>query len=141
MIILVKIDAYTTSIKYPPPSRLYVADSLEKAGYEVQIMPFSSGIHADPRDFQRFTGYKLNQMLENDFKIKTIKKQGLYFTVLCYMVKQNILNIKSRLRLLLYWTFPLIDILVKLDRTDFVKNSKYMSSFTTGFFIVAVKKE
>lgn len=112
---------------------------LKSGGTLILSMPFSIGVHADPCDFQRFTEYKLNQMLENDFKIKTIKKQGLYFTVLCYMIKQNIMNIKSRLRLLLYWTFPLMDLIVKLDQTSFVKNSKFMSSFTTGFFVIATK--
>ncbi len=78
-------------------------------------------------------------MLGKDFEIELIKKQGLFFTVLGFMIKQAITNIKSRFKRILYLTFPLLDLLVKLDNIDFVKNSKYLSSFTTGFFIVAKK--
>lgn len=113
---------------------------LKPSGILILSVPFNFGIHYDLYDFQRFTHYKLRRMLEGDFNIITLKEQGLYFTVLCYMVKQNILNTKSRIRWLFYWTFPILDALVKLDNFDFVKNSKFMSSFTTGYFVVAVKR-
>lgn len=137
----VKCTELLEHVEYPEIAIREITRILKGGGTLILSVPFNFGIHGDPYDFHRFTDYKLNRMLENDFKIKTIKKQGLYFTVLCYMVKQNILNIKSRLRLLLYWTFPLMDIMVKLDLTDFVKNSKFMSSFTTGFFVIATKKD
>jgi SAM-dependent methyltransferase len=137
----VKCTELLEHVEYPEIVIKEIIRVLKGGGTLILSMPFNFGIHGDPYDFQRFTDYKLNRMLENDFEIRTIKKQGLYFTVLCYMVKQNILNIKSRLRLLLYWTFPLIDILAKLDQTNFVKKSKFMSSFTTGFFVIATKKE
>lgn len=137
----VKCTELLEHVEYPEIVIKEIIRVLKDGGTLILSVPFNFGIHGDPYDFHRFTDYKLNRMLENDFEIRTIKKQGLYFTVLCYMVKQNITNIKSRLRLLLYWTFPLIDILVKLDRTNFVKNSKFMSSFTTGFFVIATKKD
>jgi len=137
----VKCTELLEHVEYPEIVIKEIIRVLKDDGTLILSMPFNFGIHADPHDFQRFTDYKLNRMLENDFEIRTIKKQGLYFTVLCYMVKQNVLNIKSRLRLLLYWTFPLMDLLVKLDRTNFVRNSKFMSSFTTGFFVIATKKD
>ena len=110
---------------------------LTPSGYLILSMPFNIPIHADPYDFYRFTDYKLRKMLEKDFEIKTMKKQGLYFTVLGHMIKQAITNMKSRFRRIFYLTFPLLDLLVKLDNLGFVKNSKYLSSFTTGFFVVA----
>ena len=137
----VKCTELLEHVEYPEIVIKEITRVLKDGGTLVLSVPFNFGIHGDPYDFHRFTDHKLNRMLENDFEIRTIKKQGLYFTVLCYMVKQNILNIKSRMRLLLYWTFPLIDILMKLDQTNFVKKSKFMSSFTTGFFVIATKKD
>lgn len=116
-----------------------IARVLKSSGVLILSMPFNIPIHADPYDFQRFTDYKLKIMLEKDFEIELIKKQGLFFTVLGFMIKQAITNFKSRFKRILYLTFPLLDLLVKLDNIDFVKNSKYLSSFTTGFFIVAKK--
>lgn len=113
---------------------------LKPGGILILSVPFNFGIHYDLYDLQRFTHYKLRRMLESDFKIITLKEQGLYFTVLCYMIKQNILNTKSRIRWLFYWTFPILDAMVKLDNFDFVKSSKFMSSFTTGYFVVALKE-
>jgi len=114
---------------------------LKLSGVLIFSMPFNIPIHADPYDFQRFTDYKLKKIIENEFNIEIIKKQGLYFTVLGFMLKQAITHIKStKFKRILYLTFPLLDLLVKLDNRDFVKNSKYLSSFTTGFFVVAVKK-
>lgn len=113
---------------------------LKSSGVLILSMPFNFPIHADPYDFQRFTDYKLKRMLEKDFKIEMIKKQGLFFTVLGNMLKQAITNMKLRLKRVFYLTFPFLDLLVKLDETKIVKNSKYLSSFTTGFFVVAVRK-
>ena len=137
----VKCTELLEHVEYPEIVIKEITRVLKSSGTLILSVPFNFGIHGDPYDFQRFTDYKLNKMLESDFEIRTIEKQGLYFTVLCYMVKQNILNIKSRLRWLLYWTLPLIDLLVKLDQTNFVKKSKFMSSFTTGFFVIAIKKD
>lgn len=137
----VKCTELLEHVEYPEIVIKEITRILKSSGTLILSVPFNFGIHGDPYDFHRFTDHKLNRMLESDFEIRTIKKQGLYFTVLCYMVKQNILNIKSRLRLLLYWTFPLMDILTKLDQTNFVQKSKFMSSFTTGFFVIATKKE
>ncbi len=113
---------------------------LKPSGSLILSVPFNFNIHSDPHDFQRFTDYKLSKMLENDFEIEMIKKQGLYFTVLGDMLKRAAININSSLRYVFYLLIPILDLLVKLDNSSFVNNSKYLSSFTTGFFVVAVKK-
>jgi len=113
---------------------------LKPDGTLILSAPFIFKIHSDPYDFQRFTDQKLMRMLENGFDIITLKKQGLYFTVLAYMIKQCILNSKLHIRYFFYWLLPLLDLLVRLDNLAIIKNSKFMSSFTTGFFVVAVKK-
>jgi SAM-dependent methyltransferase len=118
-----------------------IAGVLKFSGILIFSMPFNFPIHADPYDFQRFTDYKLRKLLGKDFEITIIKKQGLFFTVLGSMLKQAITNMKSMFKRMFYLTFPLLDLLVKIDNLSFVKNSKYLSSFTTGFFVVAMKKE
>lgn len=113
---------------------------LKPSGNLILSSPFNFNIHSDPYDFQRFTGYKLKRMLEDNFEIKMIKKQGLYFTVLGDMLKRAAINMNSGLRYAFYLTIPILDLLVKLDNFRFVKNSKYLSSFTTGFFVLAIKR-
>lgn len=114
---------------------------LKLGGIIILSVPFNLGGMLDFPELQRFTDYKLKNMLKvKGFGITALKKQGLFFTVLCYMIKQGILNMKSRIRWFFYWTFPILDALVKLDNFDFVKSSRFLSSFTTGYFAVAVKK-
>jgi SAM-dependent methyltransferase len=117
-----------------------IAGVLKSSGVLILSMPFNFPMHADPYDFQRFTDYKLRKLLENDFEIGIIQKQGLFFTVLGSMLKQAITSMKSKFKRMFYLTFPLLDLLVKIDNLSSVKNSKYLNSFTTGFFVVAVKK-
>ena len=108
-------------------------------GLTVSI-PFNLGIHYD-NDLVRFTKYKLETMFDKaGFKICYLSEQGKYFTVLGYMLKQAILNIKSRTRWLLYWTFPILDLMTGLDNWNFVKNSQFLSSFTTGYFMSIIKQ-
>ena len=113
---------------------------LKPGGALILSIPFNFGIHGDPYDFQRFTDEKLKRMLQDDFNILTLKKQGLYFTVLAYMIKQAIVNAKSGKKRFFYWLLPILNKIVKLDNFASVKNSSFMSSFTTGFFVVAVRK-
>lgn len=102
--------------------------------------PFNLGIHYD-EDLVRFTKYKLEQMFDDaGFRIVYLSEQGRYFTVLGYMLKQAILNTNSRARWLLYWTFPILDLMTGLDNWNFVKNSQFLSSFTTGYFISIIKR-
>lgn len=136
----VKCTELLEHVEYPGRVIEEVLRILKPGGTLILSIPFMAGIHNDPYDFQRFTDQKLTRMLENSFHIITLKKQGLYFTVLAYMIKQSILNSKSGVARFFCWLFPILDRLVKLDNFALVKNSKFMSSFTTGFFVVAVKK-
>lgn len=114
---------------------------LKPGGILILSTPFNVGIHGDPHDFQRFTDEKLRTMLEDNFQILTLKKQGLYFTVLAYMIKHSMVSCQSGIKRLFYPLFPILDLVVKLDNFAPVKNSRFMSSFTTGFFVIAVKKK
>lgn len=135
----VKCTELLEHVKYPEKVIEEIGRVLKPLGILILSVPFNIPIHADPYDFQRFTDYKIRKMLRNKFEIEIMKKQGLFFTVLGNMVKQGIINMASPIKRILYLAFPLLNLLVKFDDFGFVKNSEYLSSFTTGFFVVAEK--
>jgi len=137
----VKCTELLEHVEYPERVLYEISRVLKPGAILILSMPFIFPIHSDPYDFQRFTDEKLIRILENDFEILMLKKQGLYFTVLAFMIKQAILNFKLSIKYLFYPLLPMLDLLVKLDNLTSVRNSKFMSSFTTGFFIIAVKQE
>ncbi len=138
----VKCTELLEHVEYPEKVLEEISRVLKPGGALILSVPFNAGVHADPHDFQRFTDEKLKIMLDRaNFQVVALKQQGLFFTVLGYMVKQAILNAKSNLKYLFVWLLPLLDLLVKLDNSTLVKNSKFMSSFTTGYFIIACVKE
>ncbi len=127
-------------VEHPERVIKEIARVLKPGGTLILSTPFIFGIHPDPHDFQRFTDEKLRKMLEDNFKILMLRKQGSYFTVLAHMIKQPILNSRLSIKCLSYPLLPTLDLIVKLDNLACVKNSEFMSSFTTGFFVIAVKK-
>jgi len=136
----IKCTELLEHVEYPERVIAEISRVLKPGGTLLLSTPFIFPIHGDPFDFQRFTDQKLTRMLEDSFKIIALKKQGLYFTVLAYMMKHAYLKSESRLKYVLRWFLPLLDLMTKLDNSKSVKNSKFMSSFTTGFFIIAIKK-
>lgn len=136
----VKCTELLEHVEYPERVIDEISRILKPGGILILSIPFNVGIHSDPWDFQRFTDQKLTRMLDSNFRILTLKKQGLFFTVLAYMIKQSVLSSTRSMRLFLYPLLPILDLVVKLDNLTSVQNSKFMSSFTTGYFIIAVKK-
>ena len=112
---------------------------LHPSGILILSTPFSTPIHGDPHDFQRFSDSELRRMLGGGFEVRVMKKEGLFFTVLGNMLKMGIISMAPPLKRIFYLAFPLLDLLVKFDGFGFVKNSEYLSGFTTGFFVVAEK--
>ena len=137
----VKCTELLEHVEHPEMVLDEISRILKPGGALILSMPFNFPIHSDPYDFQRVTDEKLRRMLEDNFQILSLKKQGLYFTVLAYMVKHAIINSNSGIKRLFYPLLPMLDLLVKLDGLTSVRNSKFMSSFTTGFFVIAVKME
>lgn len=137
----VKCTEVLEHVEYPEDVLEEISRVLKPGGALVLSIPFLSNIHADPQDFQRFTDVKLKSMLERaGLEVITLKKQGLYFSVIGDMVKRAIFNAKSRFAVLCYWILPLLDLIVKLDNCGCVRKSKFLSSFVAGYFIVAVKR-
>ena len=137
----VKCTELLEHVEFPERVLDEISRVLKPGGILILSVPFIFGIHGDPYDFQRFTDQKLARMLEDNFKIITLKKHGLFFTVLAYMIRQSVLSCTRSIRLFLYPLLPILDLVVKLDNLSCVQNSKSMSSFTTGFFVVAVRKD
>jgi len=124
-----------------PENAVYEMSRVLKVNGGIMVStPFNLGIHYD-NDLVRFTEYKLERMFKDaGLRIVYLSRQGLYFTVLGYMLKQAVLNTKSKTRWLLYWTFPILDLIVQLDEFTFVRNSQFLSSFTTGYFMSIIKE-
>jgi len=136
----VKCTELLEHVAYPNKVIEEISRILKPGGTLVLSIPFNSRIHADPHDFQRFTDHKLRSLLEDSFRILELKKQGLYFTVLADMIKQGILHSRRVKQFFLRWFFPILDLMVKLDNSPSVRDSELLSAFTTGFFVVAVRK-
>ena len=115
---------------------------LKPGGRLILSMPFLARIHADPNDYQRFTAAKLVHILrEADLTMETMHKQGLYFTVLAEMLKTLIREVRpTPLRWMIgALTLPVLDMLIWLEGHPRLATSPLISSYTTGFFIIAVR--
>ena len=135
----VKCTELLEHVEHPEVVVREIERVLSPSGVLILSTPFSTPIHGDPYDFHRFSDAELRRMLDGGFKIMVMKKEGLFFTVVANMVKMGVLSMTSPLKRILYMAFPLLDLLVKFDDFGFVKNSDYLTSFTTGFFVVAEK--
>lgn len=115
---------------------------LKPGGRLVLSMPFLARIHADPGDYQRFTGSKLTHLLrETGLTVETVRKQGLYFTVLAEMLKTLIRELRpTPLRWMIgALALPVLGTLIWLEGCPRLTTSPLISSYTTGFFVVAVR--
>jgi len=117
---------------------------LRPGGRLILSMPFLFHVHADPYDFQRYTASKLEWLLqETGFAEIEVRPQGRYFVVLADMIRSAITRVRPAL---LRWIaelvlLPLLRALICCDRRPWVSRSAYLSSFTTGYLVTAVKAE
>lgn len=115
---------------------------LRDGGYLLVSMPFLFPVHGDPQDYQRFTGFKLEHLLEQaGFNTIEVWQQGGYFLVLADMLRAGVVRIhpaslRWSLELLL---LPLLCILKQLDQSTWTLRSHFLSSYTTGFMAVGAK--
>ena len=113
---------------------------LKKGGVMILSVPFLYPIHADPYDFQRWTEEKWRKVLEEiGFKIEKFEIVGRYFTVLADAKKTFIKSLPRPLRWLFYFSYPLLDVLVKLDSFKFISSHPKLGRFHGGYFMVLRK--
>ncbi|PIQ85389.1 MAG: hypothetical protein COV74_09320 [Candidatus Omnitrophica bacterium CG11_big_fil_rev_8_21_14_0_20_45_26] len=126
------------------PTRLMneVYRVLNHGGRLVLTAPFLFRIHGHDHDLQRLTETKLKSVLtQAGFGDMTIESQGYYFTVLADFIKMAIAQISSKpIRYLVaLFLLPLVLLLAMVDQLSAVAKSEFLSSFTTGYFVVAKK--
>jgi len=115
---------------------------LRPAGVLLLGVPFLYRIHSAPNDFWRFTEYQVRRMAdETDLEIESMERVGLLFTVLCDMTKQAISEIHfTPLRWLIWLLFlPFATFLVSLERAGLGRDSNVLTTYTTGYLILATK--
>lgn len=113
---------------------------LKKGGKLMISVPFLYPIHADPYDFQRWTEIKWRkELIKKKFKIKNFEIMGRYFTITCEMKKAFIRSLPLGLKHIGYLFYPILDFFVKLDNTNWIKNSQILNKYHGGYFIIAIK--
>lgn len=104
---------------------------LKKSGVMILSCPFLFPIHADPYDFQRWTDQKWKKELTAiGFSVEKFEIMGFYFTVLA-----DALRVFNFFKLF----YPLLDLLVKLDKTNWVLNNPKLNKFHGGYFMILRK--
>lgn len=114
--------------------------TLKKDGALVFSALMTYPIIEDPTDFQRWTEAKWRlELTKHGFQIEVLETMGRYFTVLAdFFLIAN----KSMPPFITYigaLFYPLLGLMTRLDNTRLVRNNKRLSSFTTGYFIIARK--
>ena len=115
---------------------------LHSGGLFLISMPFIYHVHADPYDYQRYTASKLTTLLiQAGFGDIEIKAQGFYFTVLADMLRDGLNQLRHRA---VRWplalvVLPFMRLMIYFDAQIWVKSSARLSSYTTGYFVKAVK--
>jgi len=113
---------------------------LKRGGVMILSVPFMYPIHADPYDFQRWTEIKWKKVLTKiGFKIEKFEIMGGYFTVLMDMKKTLVKSLPSGTRHFCKLFYPLMDLVVKLDNTRWVRDNQHLNKFNGGYFIILRK--
>lgn len=113
---------------------------LQKNGKMIISVPFMFPVHADPFDFQRWTETKWRKVLKMiGFSVDFFCVTGLFFTVLGNMFKQLLTKLPFGIRHLLYFFLPILDLIVAIDRTNFVKNNNTLNKYHDGYFMILSK--
>lgn len=112
---------------------------LRPGGRLIATAPFLERLHADPEDYARFTPRMWERLLAGaGFAPATITAQGGYFTHLAGLLRFLALSAPRPLRWVGYLTFPLLDLVTRLDSARSVQRSA-LAAFVGGYLIVAGK--
>lgn len=115
---------------------------LKTSGKVFLTAPFLYQIHGKPHDLQRFTNEKLKSLfLKSGFAIEVIEPQGHFFLVLADFIRAWLASIQNRfLRYIAaFFFYPDCLILSWLDKQQCVARSAFLTSFTTGYVLIAKK--
>lgn len=125
---------------FPEKGLRECARILKRSGHLILSVPFLSGIHADPFDFQRWTDVKWKKELTDaGFIISTCVVMGTYFTVLSDQIKLFIRALPIPFRWACFLCFPILDLLTICDTTRWIQKQKTLNNSHGGYFIIATK--
>ncbi len=115
---------------------------LRPGGRLVLSVPFLYPVHSDPHDFQRWTREKWVRALRGTgFEVASVEVTGRFFSVQGDTVKTLVHALPRVLLRLFQCFYPLLDLLVLLDRTRFGRDHPKLAGYHGGYFIVARKPE
>lgn len=121
---------------------------LKKGGKLFLTVPFLYRIHSDPYDYGRYTDqYWKTSLNDLGFNNIIIEKHGLFWSVLVDFLRQyfNYQRIPRPFGRLMRWIIvymflnPLQPTILRRENRRDYKSDDFLSSFTTGFGIIAVK--
>lgn len=116
---------------------------LKEDGIFILSTPLVPPIHGDPYDYQRWTYFKWRLELEKlNFKILKIIVTGKYYMNLAEMLKFKLRpkkRVTVRNRILFNLLNPFLNLLIKLDGKDSVKNNQILNNYHNGYFIIVKK--
>ena len=109
--------------------------------------PFLYRIHADPNDYGRYTNHYWYQILTQlGYERIQINKQGFFFAVLIDFLRQysNYIHFPRPFgrilrRLISVFLNPIQNWVLRYEQKEKVKENRFITSFTTGFSITAIK--
>lgn len=129
-------------VERPEDAMRELARILRPGGQAVVSVPFLHRADA-PTDRHRFTAMRVAELATGaGLEPRSVSAQGHFFTTLAHLVRQAAANVRSPLarRALGVAVLPLTACLRRLDRLAAVRRSALLTSFSTGFLLVARKR-
>lgn len=112
---------------------------LRAGGHLVATVPFLERLHGDPDDYARYTESMWRRLLaEAGLEPVRISPQGGYFTHLAGLLRFLVSRAPAGVRHLGYATFPLLDLLARLDGSRRVQRSSF-SAWVGGYLVIAAR--
>lgn len=126
-------------VNYPEKGLAECYRVLKNNGTLIASTPFLYGIHADPYDFQRWTGEKWKLTLKDaGFTKIEVTAMGTGVSITLDMLKSTLRYSNPVIKYLSFFLYPLLDLIEKLDSAKFVQRS-VLGKSVGGYFIVAKK--
>jgi len=138
VVLMIEVIEY---LSQPGQALEEVARVLREGGQFIATIPFMHRFDS-PHDYQRFSVNKIAQLLcDAGLYAERVEPQGGYFAVLADMIQRPLSRVPEALiRLpLAILILPLIHLLLWIDTWHRVRHSPFLSSYSTGYLVVASK--